>query len=71
MIQGIHVHSRGWKKRGCKGRVEVWDKNGKVISAHNTVQEAIDSVLPRKVRSWYRKFIDFLSQDFIHIRRRQ
>lgn len=45
-LSGIHVLGKGWKKLGFKGRVEIWDKNGKLISAHKTVRDAVDSIKP-------------------------
>lgn len=50
----IFLSGHNWKKKGYKGRVEVWDKDGKFVSAHKTIKDAIDSIPPR--RHWY----DFL-----------
>lgn len=50
-LPSIHVWRSGWKKRGFKGRVEVWGMDGKFKSAHKTVQEALDTLPSVKVNN--------------------
>lgn len=53
----ILLRGHNWKKRGYKGRVEVWkcppskkkdEFKGKFISAHKTIQQALDSIPSEK-----------------------
>ena len=56
----VFLRRYNWKKRGYKGRVEVWDARGKFVSAHKTLQQAIDSVPPVKKRSPWRITLDLI-----------